>query len=239
MLDALFDDPNHAEYLVCCRNWVGQRRLKVQVDYVVAVVCYGDFVSVDLVVGRAAHAQHRLAARRSDRRKRGDEPHRVLVTKRNDFHRDREVRPEAVAELRLIHNHDELLRADLDHLLPEEGTASTFDQILWDTDQSGELRTGKRGAGAACQPTMSGSTESAPSMATSSSDASLRVQRGMLRLSACSLVRTEVGICACQPAGPTGEVLEMPTRTSNARRWTAKALGLTATMSVRTPDASS
>ena len=142
MLDALFDDPNHAEYLVCCRGWVGQRRLKVQVDNVVAVVCDSDFVSVDLVVGRTAHAQHWLAAGRSDRRKRGYEPHGVLVTERNDFHRDREVRTEAVAELRLIHNHDELLRADLHHLLAEEGTASTFDQILRRQIRAGRVSCG-------------------------------------------------------------------------------------------------
>ena len=51
----------------------------------------------------------------------------------------REAGPERVAQLRLVDDHDELVRDDLDHLLPQQGAAAALDQIQIGIDLVGTV----------------------------------------------------------------------------------------------------
>mmetsp|Transcript_137350 Transcript_137350/g.347978 ORF Transcript_137350/g.347978 Transcript_137350/m.347978 type:complete len:213 (+) Transcript_137350:63-701(+) len=100
---------------------------ELQVHNVVPVVRDCRLVSVRLVVGHIAQAQHWLAT--GKRRELGDLAHRVLMAEGHDLHRHWEAGPKAIANLGLIDNHDELFRAHLHDLLAEQSATSTLDQV--------------------------------------------------------------------------------------------------------------
>ena len=104
------------------------RRFEEQVDNVVAVVSDGGLVAVHLGAGGdVAKAQLGLAA--LERRQRRNRVHRVLVAEGHDLNGQREAGAEAVAQLRLVDDDDELLGALLDDLFTEERAAATLYQV--------------------------------------------------------------------------------------------------------------
>mmetsp|Transcript_34219 Transcript_34219/g.107885 ORF Transcript_34219/g.107885 Transcript_34219/m.107885 type:complete len:295 (+) Transcript_34219:136-1020(+) len=110
---------------------------EVQVHDVVAVVSHSRLVAVRSVGRGGAEAEHGLAA--GDGRQRLDEAQGVLVAERGDLHREREARAEAVAELGLVDDDDELVGADLHHLLAEEGAAAALHEVKRRVDLVGAV----------------------------------------------------------------------------------------------------
>jgi len=47
----------------------------------------------------------------------------------HNFNGNRKCRAEALADLRLVHNHNKLLRAHFHHFLAQEGAAAAFHQV--------------------------------------------------------------------------------------------------------------
>mmetsp|Transcript_21149 Transcript_21149/g.60663 ORF Transcript_21149/g.60663 Transcript_21149/m.60663 type:complete len:275 (+) Transcript_21149:2000-2824(+) len=111
--------------------------LEVQIDDVIAIVGDGDLIAVVDVGGGAAHSEDGLAA--LARGEGGDGAHGVLVAEGGDLHGDGEAGAKAVGQLRLVNNNNELVGADLDHLLAEEGAAAALDKVEVGVDLVGTV----------------------------------------------------------------------------------------------------
>mmetsp|Transcript_21442 Transcript_21442/g.34289 ORF Transcript_21442/g.34289 Transcript_21442/m.34289 type:complete len:204 (-) Transcript_21442:378-989(-) len=125
--ESVVDDPNCGLELLAGSYWVLDGSLEFQVHNVVAVVGDRRLVAIGRVICDVSQPENRLTALKG--RKLGDLPHGVLVAKRHNFNGNREARAESVTNLRLIHDHNKLLRAQLHDFLAEERAAPSLDQI--------------------------------------------------------------------------------------------------------------
>ncbi len=100
--------------------------LELDIDDVVAVVGDRGLVALDLVVGAITSAK---ACRASGKlRERLDGAESVQVAKRSDLDGESKGGSEALAQLGVVDDADELLGHDLNHLLTEQSTATTLDK---------------------------------------------------------------------------------------------------------------
>mmetsp|Transcript_4177 Transcript_4177/g.9051 ORF Transcript_4177/g.9051 Transcript_4177/m.9051 type:complete len:269 (+) Transcript_4177:1301-2107(+) len=106
---------------------VANGRVERDVDDVVAIVRRCQLLAVGLVGRDGARAQPWRAARH--RRQLADLAHRAVYAEGRDLDRHGEARAEALAQLRLVHDHDELLGEHLNHLFSQQRAAAALDQI--------------------------------------------------------------------------------------------------------------
>mmetsp|Transcript_49240 Transcript_49240/g.111701 ORF Transcript_49240/g.111701 Transcript_49240/m.111701 type:complete len:274 (-) Transcript_49240:115-936(-) len=125
--EAVVHDAHRVLELISRRHRVLDGLLEKEVDDVVAVVGHGGLVAVDLVVRARPQTELRLAP--LERRKRRHLAHGVTVAEGGDLDGDGEGGAEAFADLRLVHDDDELLGAHLDHLLPQQRAPAALDQV--------------------------------------------------------------------------------------------------------------
>mmetsp|Transcript_7141 Transcript_7141/g.17234 ORF Transcript_7141/g.17234 Transcript_7141/m.17234 type:complete len:327 (+) Transcript_7141:1347-2327(+) len=121
-----------------CGIDIGNGGIERQVNNVVAIVRHCRRLPLlHLVVGAVSGADHRLASLELGKLSNG--PHGVLAAKRHNLHRQRKRGPEALAQLRVVDDADELLGHDLHHLLAEERAAASLDEGVVGVDGVGAV----------------------------------------------------------------------------------------------------
>mmetsp|Transcript_34267 Transcript_34267/g.50376 ORF Transcript_34267/g.50376 Transcript_34267/m.50376 type:complete len:208 (+) Transcript_34267:25-648(+) len=135
--EAMINNSNSSLNFRCHFGSICDGLLKVQVHNVVAIVGNSNFVTVVNVGGAGPHSKHGLAA--CARGKGGNGSQGVLVAEWSDLNRNGKSRSESIADLGLVHNHNELLGTDLHHLLAKKSSTSTLDKIQVRVDFIGSI----------------------------------------------------------------------------------------------------
>lgn len=123
----MVDNSNGSLDLLCHLDSILDGLLEVQIDNVISIVGDGNLISIILVVGAGSHTEDGVAS--SNRGESRDGAEGVFVAEGRDLDGDGEARSESVAEFGFIDDDDEFVRADLDHLFAEEGSASALDEV--------------------------------------------------------------------------------------------------------------
>ncbi len=124
---SMVDNSNGSLDLLCHLDSILDGLLEVQIDNVISIVGDGNLISIILVVGAGSHTEDGVAS--SNRGESRDGAEGVFVAEGRDLDGDGEARSESVAEFGFIDDDDEFVRADLDHLFAEEGSAPALDEV--------------------------------------------------------------------------------------------------------------
>mmetsp|Transcript_10965 Transcript_10965/g.16551 ORF Transcript_10965/g.16551 Transcript_10965/m.16551 type:complete len:260 (+) Transcript_10965:407-1186(+) len=106
----------------------GDGHIKVQINNVVTVISDSNLITVRLVGRAGSHTQDSIALARNGG-KVLHELQSVEVAERGDLNRDGETRSEGIGQLTLVDNDNELISANLHHLLTQEGSSTTLDEV--------------------------------------------------------------------------------------------------------------